>query len=459
MPESPEDNLRLSAKGVNHSVVLSDEECFEPMLPRAFVPPAPKLGPKPKSRSFTLLIDKICRQGGSIPTPTPTPPESELSASAPAVATGDGEMPRPTEIPSAPVDAQLPPPRAATATELFTWIKRALLAQTNLSNDAAELVAFWTISTWHQEAFTVLPCLVITGPAHDASRVLHVLSDFCLLPALLPGFARSHLKVLRCRRTNLILDPNLDTRTANLLSSLTDKKSLVVTGPSLACYSKSAAIYAGENPETYKIQNSIHIHLTPTNAEPTACPPWLQTMIERVPIHLKQYRDKNLGQVLHSPWSTSGLSSEMMSVATELGRCIVDAPELRLKLVALLKTQDKQRLSHMSNTTEAVVLEAIINLCHGGNPKFLVGEIATEVNRIQKARGERLTYSPETVGRLLNKIGLTTRRLGAAGKGLVMNRATIARAHELAAMYGGVGLDRGENNLHCPFCTENKRLM
>ena len=35
-------------------------------------------------------------------------------------------------------------------------------------------------------------------------------------------------------------------------------------------------------------------------------------------------------------------------------------------------------------------------------------------------------------------------------RALVMDLATIARVHELAAAYGGVGLDKDEKNLLCP---------
>ena len=104
-------------------------------------------------------------------------------------------------------------------------------------------------------------------------------------------------------------------------------------------------------------------------------------------------------------------------------------------------------------------MEATLNLCHGGKPQFLVGEIATEANRIAKARGERLIFGAETVGHLLKKVSRPTRRLGKAGKGLVMDLATMKRIHQLAAVYGCAGLEPDENNLHCPLCTENKQVM
>jgi hypothetical protein len=79
-----------------------------------------------------------------------------------------------------------------------------------------------------------------------------------------------------------------------------------------------------------------------------------------------------------------------------------------------------------------------------------------EVNRITQTRGERLHYGAETIGYRLKNVGLVTCRLGKAGKGLVMDLATMTRVHELAAAYGGAGLEQDENNLHFPLCTENK---
>ncbi|MGC1421499.1 MAG: hypothetical protein WA354_12615 [Terracidiphilus sp.] len=106
-----------------------------------------------------------------------------------------------------------------------------------------------------------------------------------------------------------------------------------------------------------------------------------------------------------------------------------------------------------------MTLEATLNLCHQDKAQVLVGEIATEVNRLQKDHGECVTYSAEKVGHLLKKLGLYTRRLGDAGRGLVMDLATRTRIHKVAAVYSCVGLVVEENNLHCQLCIEHKRLM
>ncbi len=73
--------------------------------------------------------------------------------------------------------------------------------------------------------------------------------------------------------------------------------------------------------------------------------------------------------------------------------------------------------------------------------------------------GQAKSHYPDIlfeIGHSLKKIGLSTRRLGKAGRGLVMDLATMTRVHELAAVYGGAGLEQDENNLHCPLCTETK---
>ncbi len=54
---------------------------------------------------------------------------------------------------------ELPENGVAATAQLFTWLKQCLLAQTHLSDDAAELVAFWVISTWFWGGLDFFPCL------------------------------------------------------------------------------------------------------------------------------------------------------------------------------------------------------------------------------------------------------------------------------------------------------------
>jgi hypothetical protein len=432
MPNFHENDLLLDSGGdLIQPAEVDDSECFEPFVPQRSVSPAHNPAQLPRPPALPRLVDEFIRDMGYLRTPADAPPETGFPAPASDIA----EVAQPSETLSAPVKAPLSPPREATAVELFTWIKRTLLALTHLPEDAAEVVAFWVISTWFPDALTVFPCLVISGCAHDAGVLLHVLRDFCARAALLAGFRRRDLGVLRRYQTRLVWEPNLHERTANLLSNLTDPSFLVAEGGSLACYSGSTAIYVGENPRTHNIQNSIHIYITPTNAAPPASHQWLQKTIERVPVHLRQYREKNLSYVHNSTWFPSGVSSEMAAIATAIGRCIVDAPELQQKLVALMKTLDQQHRSEMSNSIEAIVVEAIQALNRGGRERAYVRETAAEVNRHLEARGETARLTPEKVGHVMKKLGLRTRRLSQAGNGLTYDNATVARIQQVAAVY------------------------
>jgi hypothetical protein len=164
----------------------------------------------------------------------------------------------------------------------------------------------------------------------------------------------------------------------------------------LTSCSKSTAIYAGEIPAIHKIQHSICVHITATNAALPAAPQHLQKTIERLPVHLDQYHEKNLDYVHRWSFVPNGVPSETAAIAKAIGSCIVDAPALRQKLVALLKTQDRQQLSQRSGTTEALVVEAVLLLSRQDRGHAFASEIGDEANRLRELRGERQKLSPES---------------------------------------------------------------
>jgi hypothetical protein len=380
MSDLPESALPPTAgRDMEPSSELDVGECFAPFIPQVPVAPAPRRKPKPAVSVFEKVLGEL----GYGTTSTNTGPKTGLSIPE---ATGNDDntdlsTARPNEILTPSVETPLPIPRKATVVEIYTWIKRSVLAQTHLPEDTAELVAFWVISTWFQDALTVRPCLLITGPACDAMVVLRILEVFCRIAVRVTGFQKGDLATLnRDCHTALISEASLNNRNAALLGNLTHPGTLVVAAGRAADFSMSRAIYAGEHPVPHKIQNSIHFHIPPTNAAPPARPEWLQKTIERVPGHLKQYREENLGHVRCWTIVPPGLSSETAAIAAALGRCIVGAPELQKKIVALLKTHDRRRLFEMSDTIEAVVVEATRALSRDGRGHAYVREITGEVN-------------------------------------------------------------------------------
>ena len=91
------------------------------------------------------------------------------------------------------------------------------------------------------------------------------------------------------------------------------------------------------------------------------------------------------------------------------------APEPQMQLVALLRPQAQQQIADRSDSDEALVVGAALALCHEDKGEVFVKDIAVEVNRLLTARGETRQLSPEKVGHLLKRVGLSTRRLSQAG--------------------------------------------
>ena len=145
-----------------------------------------------------------------------------------------------TTATSAPQSSSTPP--SSNAFEIFTWIKHMIKAQTHLSDvDVAYVPRSGLISTWFREALIVLPCLVITGPAHEATELLRVLHRpyRCASLLLVVGFRQRGPQGCRLRRTLPDLtEPNLNVnQTAMTLLGRPDK-------PGVSCSWSNGPTYA-----------------------------------------------------------------------------------------------------------------------------------------------------------------------------------------------------------------------
>src|SRR5258708_25993594 len=115
-------------------------------------------------------------------------PDVENSERAPLNAHPAEEVSTP-----APSDQGLLTSQPRNTAELCAWIEWSIQAQTHLPQGISSLIAFWVRSTWFQDTLTVLPCLVISGLAHDAMVVLRILDVFCRRPVLVAEFRKGDL--------------------------------------------------------------------------------------------------------------------------------------------------------------------------------------------------------------------------------------------------------------------------
>jgi hypothetical protein len=364
-------------------------------------------------------------------------PTSSLSGSENSEKARENTPPANEADTSTPDTQSSPSPQPSKAFEIFTRIKHTIGAQTHLSEVNIAIAAFWVISTWFQEALIVLPCLVITGPAHEATELLRVLHELCSGSLLLAGFRRGDLQEVG-RGTLLISEPNLNNQTAALVGNLTNRGFMIVAQRYYFNCHSSKAIYIGDDPMIKRIQHAIYIDVTPPlNAAKGISPEWVHQNIKHLSGHLAKYRESNLTQVGRLEFAPTGVLPETGAVAKALGSCIVDSPDLQAALVSILALGDRRQISEQRDTAEALVVEAVLALSRGGAEQLYAREIAVEVNRLVEARGERSKISPEKVGHRLKKLGLPTRRLSQAGNGLVMDNETLTLLQMLSDMYVG----------------------
>ncbi len=144
-------------------------------------------------------------------------------------------------------------------------------------------------------------------------------------------------------------------------------------------------------------------------------------------------------------------------MAEVLGAVIVEDPELQKDIIELLQERDEQSRVDRASGQDGMVLKAVLWHCHQSDQRqVFVREIAATANRIYSEEGESLKITNETVGHVLKNLGLYTRRLGNAGRGLVLDNATQARAHELG--YASEVLPGSDGVSACGHC-HNQQLL
>jgi hypothetical protein len=343
---------------------------------------------------------------------------------------GTKRVPPPRE--ATPVPPRAPRPKPLPASQLLSRIVKTIRAWTDAPKEICVMLALWVLGTYFTDCHPVLPCLVISGPAHHGMQMLRALQGVCSRSVLLPEFKRRDVAVYCGCWTILFFEPNLNKKAAALLGTMTSSNIRTADG-FLSGHGRSVAVYVGDRSPIGLIPFSISIDFHPTD---TVVAPALGSSSESETLkeQLNLYREANLPEVRRRSFSPTGLLPEMAEIARSLGGCLVDAPELQEALVETLQSGQKRALSNWS-TEEAIVVEALRNITLKEMDRVFAKEIAAEANRLLELRGEKLRLSPEKIGHLLRNLGLPTRRLNQAGNGLALDATTLARIDELAAMY------------------------
>lgn len=314
------------------------------------------------------------------------------------------------------------------------------------------LLAYWVLSSWFTDCLPLSPLLVVTGPALEAELLLLLLSCVCRLPFLLAAVGPAAFASLPMEFTPtlLIREPELNKRMADLLRASAQPNCFTVVPRGVRDLYCAKAIYVRAHGDVAMLgPYTVHIELAPQ--------PDLVFRGERLPSRVEvqklqnklfTYRMFNNPEVVRSDFDAA-LSPNTRAVVRVLGARIVGDRALQAELVALLTYQDEKLIKH-TDDLEGTVLEALLLHCHQQQSKSLVREITKTVNQIYEDRGGRLKASVEEVGHKLKSLGLLTRRLGSAGRGLKFNEETQLLVHERAYAHQVISPDdRDEGCTHC----------
>jgi len=323
-----------------------------------------------------------------------------------------------------------------TTRQLFESIQALLRKYLMLSEEQSALLSYWCIATWFPEFLDFIPRLTITGSRFAADLLLRVLQYVCRRPVLLAGMNSAVLRAIpfaELRPTLLIRQTRLSKRTAELLDASDRDGYFVATGKDLwQCYT-ARCIYLGEDySQQVLVPDGIHVHLA-RNAVSARAPVPGDGDAQDLQNKLFRYRVFNRELVQSSMFkASSGLQPELRAVAQQLGAAIVDDTGLQKRVTQLLQGQNEQARVDRAYGLGALVLRAVLFHCHQPDlQQVFVRDVAITVNDIYRTEGESLKVSNETVGHVLKNLGLYTRRLGSAGRGLKLDKATRSLAHKL----------------------------
>jgi hypothetical protein len=329
-----------------------------------------------------------------------------------------------------------------TTQQLIEEIYDIVQQFTDLGDDNAWLAAHSVLASWFLDATDCPVSLVIYGPdCPQGQRLFRILSclyrravlvgdiSFASLCSLPMDFSPS-LFIERYDHSPQIQRVIRATRTRGYVPS---KGKLVHTRCATVIYSDEPL--NGVMPDSRAIEIPV-IHTR--DPLPVLNGDTQENIANEFQAKLLMYRLVNYMRVLNSIFDAAPLTSSVNDLARSLGACVVDAPDRQADIVRLLKMKDKEVNEDYFWDLRVTVLEAMFSLCHEKKQSVYVSEVANKANSILESRGESFVMTARAVGSKLRGMGLTTGRMGAAGRGEIQMRIhRLASDNRLKLQHGG----------------------
>jgi hypothetical protein len=166
---------------------------------------------------------------------------------------------------------------------------------------------------------------------------------------------------------------------------------------------------------------------------------------------LLMYRLRNYRRVADFGGNFPDLQPVLQSRARLLLPCLPVDCDASTKLVSFLEEWNQEPLEDVPTNLGSFVIEALWTISHRKNAHSAhVGTITREVNALLEQRGELFELRPRAVGHLLKALSFQSKRLDAAGRGVLFNRPVREQIHKLAAAYK-ISLET-KDGVNCEYC-------
>jgi hypothetical protein len=330
-----------------------------------------------------------------------------------------------------------------------------LIASVTRTNSAFPL-AFFVFATWLTDCFDCAPHVwIVAPPTTPASPLIQLLGLLCRRTIFVTDISSAALHSLPIDVQPTILTSIFEPtrRILNILRTSSRHGISIAAGCKATDNFGANIVFA---PEPLRAPASagfpLEVALFPINDYiPMKTQFEAETIAQEFQPKLLQYRLVNRAKVRAPAFDLSQFTAPMQELGYSLASSIVGDDALQSKIVPYLKPLDSEIRIDRTFQLPAIVLEALLALCHRTRDvNFPVGELTVDVNNRRCGRGDQV--SPEQVGWALRALGLRTEYTAGGRRGLVLSESVCKRIHDLAAAHGVRTLHDLSPNIKCPLC-------
>lgn len=350
-----------------------------------------------------------------------------------------------------------------SARALFDGIRDLFQRQLGLPEPESSLLACFAISTWLADRLPSAPALTISGPDEELGiDVLRLLSCVCRHPLLLAELTPAAFRSLPTglALTLLLVQQDLKANMQILLrSSRYHGLHLAGNRGSVVDRYGATAIFCGDNAAIDHLGGgAIQISLPPSRSQSFALDEQARNEIANdFQPRLLMYRLKNSGNVRVSQVDVSELTFATSRLARTLAACFPEDSELARDIVQLLQPQDEEIRGQHSRDINCAIVTILWGFLHEQKEREVrVDELAKDVNKFLRDRGEIREYSAEELGWKLRDLNIP-RHNSSSGRHVLLGRDTSQSVHRLAQVYDLSCSQPAQTG--CPDCSQLKATL